>query len=182
MIERVWSSMNSTRTWVTPPREPKSIIRNKDQPFFLSPSPTPSLATRGEVSSLEIGGRFLFRTGTAEDAGDLHELDGLLRGIHFDRCGISRASAKKSIREIGILMNDGREVARGGGSRGGCGLWLGKRLAVDCLAELFVGGREIQIRFSAPFSAFGCQLLPAAGDLSSPFAAKFRLHRRIYSV
>lgn len=25
-----------------------------------------------------------FRTGTAEDAGDLHELDGLLRGIHFD--------------------------------------------------------------------------------------------------
>jgi hypothetical protein len=22
MIERVWSSMNSTRTWVTPPREP----------------------------------------------------------------------------------------------------------------------------------------------------------------
>lgn len=33
-------------------------------------------------------GRVLIRTGTAEDAGDLHELDGLLRGIHFDRCEI----------------------------------------------------------------------------------------------
>ena len=57
MMERVVSSMNSTRTWVTPPREPA----------ILSDLPFPSF--------LLIPG-CKYRTSAAENAGDLDELDG----------------------------------------------------------------------------------------------------------
>ena len=64
MMERVVSSMNSTRTWVTPPREP--IVRAHQH----------GAGSKGPVRGPE-------RTGSAEDAGDLDELDGSLGGIHF---------------------------------------------------------------------------------------------------
>lgn len=90
MIERVWSSMNSTRTWVTPPREPREKSHQISLIVRLSRGSTPSWPSslcRPEGCGRDFWFWFclgLFRTGTAEDAGDLHELDGLLRGIHFD--------------------------------------------------------------------------------------------------
>lgn len=57
MMLRVVSSMNSTRTWVTPPREPVCIL--SDLP-----------------SSYSYVFSHSMRTGAAEDAGDLDELDG----------------------------------------------------------------------------------------------------------
>jgi hypothetical protein len=75
MIERVWSSRNSTRTWVTPPREPVEMLV--------------SLALSGAPNSNRFGA-LLHRTGSAQDTGDLDELDGLL--IHcrtwFDGSGV----------------------------------------------------------------------------------------------
>jgi hypothetical protein len=69
MMDRVWSSMNSTRTWVTPPREPanKSVIAKG----------------LGCVLGFCDGGR---RTCSAEDAGDLDKLDWLFSGIHCYEC------------------------------------------------------------------------------------------------
>lgn len=53
------------------------------------------------------GGRVVLRTGTAEDAGDLDELNGLLRGIHFDRvCDFSVGifgGEKRLIEESGCV-------------------------------------------------------------------------------
>ena len=73
-MERVVSSMNSTRTWVTPPREP-DIEKPFNQRTALINSEVPS----------EKG--FFWRgsshTGSAENAGDLDELNGGLGGIHF---------------------------------------------------------------------------------------------------
>lgn len=66
MIDRVWSSMNSTRTWVTPPREP---VAHKEQ---ISHGPVVC-----DCLSAARSGQPL-RTGTAQDTGDLDELDGLL--------------------------------------------------------------------------------------------------------
>lgn len=62
-----------------------------------------TIVLRWRPSSWGKGGAVLIRTGTAEDAGDLHELDGLLRGIHFDRCEIlgSFSEAKKDPTGIG---------------------------------------------------------------------------------
>jgi hypothetical protein len=60
MIDRVWSSMNSTRTCVTPPREPCP--------------PLAVVAPRLEAWS--------HHTSPAQDSGHLHQLDGLLGGIH----------------------------------------------------------------------------------------------------
>ena len=71
MMERVWSSMNSTRTWVTPPREPLKLE------VSLDPS------SQCQRLSLPFASAGLRRTGAAQNAGDLHEFDGLLRGIHF---------------------------------------------------------------------------------------------------
>lgn len=95
MIERVWSSMNSTRTWVTPPREPSKIpflsafflcAPLLGFPFALLRISTAVLPSFFFFFFSSWGGSsgHLFRTGTAEDAGDLHQLDGLLRGIHCD--------------------------------------------------------------------------------------------------
>lgn len=64
MMERVVSSINSTRTWVTPPREP-------------------GFQAHQHLRGLEASFRRAGRTGSAEDSGDLDELDGSLRGIHF---------------------------------------------------------------------------------------------------
>ena len=80
MIDRVWSSMNSTRTWVTPPREPapsQSLSRCRPQEGTC-PKRDRSKSRRAGSSS---------RTGSAEDSGDLHKLYGGLGGIHF-RCMI----------------------------------------------------------------------------------------------
>jgi hypothetical protein len=46
MMERVWSSMNSTRHWVTPPREPRNICQPAVLPMHPSVSsicPIPAL-------------------------------------------------------------------------------------------------------------------------------------------
>ena len=80
MMLRVVSSMNSTRHWVTPPREPVQV-RN------------PSSCI---LSLLRIRRR---RTGTAENAGDLDELDGDLGGIHCERLhGSARAKRYGGLR------------------------------------------------------------------------------------
>lgn len=67
MMLRVVSSMNSTRHWVTPPREP-------------APS---QILLSFQLDVPEARGRR--RTGAAENAGDLDELDGDLGGFHDDR-------------------------------------------------------------------------------------------------
>lgn len=75
--------MNSTRTWVTPPREPAKFQLGQHfcvlaiSLFFARRVAFP----RGKIDfdSISAG---ISHTGTAEDAGDLDELDGGLRGIH----------------------------------------------------------------------------------------------------
>ena len=74
MIDRVWSSMNSTRTWVTPPREPAV------QKIHVSHRPLISDCLFAAKS-----GKFL-HTGTAQNAGDLDKLHWLLGGVHIDEC------------------------------------------------------------------------------------------------
>lgn len=64
MMLRVVSSMNSTRHWVTPPREPAQVRMYSSQSALLS------CVYRRR------------RTGAAENAGDLDELDGDLGGFH----------------------------------------------------------------------------------------------------
>lgn len=64
------SSMNSTRTWVTPPREPAKSNMQR-QPLY------PRLRA---CALMHIRRKRL--TGAAEHAGDLDELDGDLSGIH----------------------------------------------------------------------------------------------------
>jgi hypothetical protein len=71
MMERVWSSMNSTRTWVTPPREP---ARRESSSVCVLDGGGVLKESEGKTS----------RTGPAQDAGNLDELDGSLLGIHFD--------------------------------------------------------------------------------------------------
>lgn len=99
MMERVVSSMNSTRTWVTPPREP--VCRKKFRQQFV-----PSLVYHPPPVFSEVGCRSypfaqsssswqtlldgcrIARTGATEDAGDLDELDGDLGGFHCEvGCG-----------------------------------------------------------------------------------------------
>lgn len=74
MMLREVSSMNSTRTWVTPPRDPilVSLSRSHFPQQGILHSPFP------------ISGQK--HTGTAEDTSDLDELSGLLvgGGIHLD--------------------------------------------------------------------------------------------------
>lgn len=53
MIERVWSSMNSTRTWVTPPREPR---REAIKSAFPSPGDIVVIALCWGLWSLGVGG------------------------------------------------------------------------------------------------------------------------------
>jgi len=77
MMERDWSSMNSTRTWVTPPREPLEAS------VFVGPSRCD---------------RVFEHTGTAENAGDLDELDGLLLNIHD--CDLNSTLAKLSVSDV----------------------------------------------------------------------------------
>lgn len=84
MMERVWSFMNSTRHWVTPPREP-----------VIYPSACHSLKSHCILhGSLTAPFLFLFflwgdseisRTGSAKDTGDLDEVDGGLSRVHFVR-------------------------------------------------------------------------------------------------
>lgn len=74
MIDRVWSSMNSTRTWVTPPRDP--IVQQSQVSHRPAVCDCFSAARSGQV----------LRTGTAQDTGDLDQLDGLLGCVHFGRC------------------------------------------------------------------------------------------------
>lgn len=74
MIDRVWSSMNSTRTWVTPPREPVAQQREV--------SHRPGVCDCALAATSEKG----LRTGPSQDAGDLDELHWLLRSIHFEIC------------------------------------------------------------------------------------------------
>lgn len=119
IIERVWSSMNSTRTWVTPPREPipshvssNSICsmtsRRLCTVLFRVGSLSDEMAPGGQTWCCAWDGSQpkstqqplssrrgphravvvrhsgkIYRTGTAEDAGDLDELDGGLGAIHF---------------------------------------------------------------------------------------------------
>ena len=80
MMLRVVSSMNSTRHWVTPPREPVQV----------------RIPSSCILSLLRIRRR---RTGTAENAGDLDELDGDLGGIHCERLhGSARAKRYGGLR------------------------------------------------------------------------------------
>lgn len=95
MMDRVWSSMNSTRTWVTPPREPAkrqsaNFVRrsNNATPQRLSSSPQTCLAKRARRSASiprststneSVSG---YRTGSAENAGHLDQLDGGFGRIH----------------------------------------------------------------------------------------------------
>jgi hypothetical protein len=71
MIERVVSSINSTRTCVTPPREPN---------FFKLVSFARMQRTRRCSRTLE--GWRVVHTGTAQDSGHLDQLDGDLGGFH----------------------------------------------------------------------------------------------------
>lgn len=67
---RVWSSMNSTRTWVTPPREPVAV--SFDSKFRVC-------CRVFRIANVQQGNR----TGSAQDTGDLDKLDGLLRSFHI---------------------------------------------------------------------------------------------------
>lgn len=73
-MERVVSSMNSTRTWVTPPREPFAMGGGTNQHLFSCVK-----GRRRGPNRLVV----LLHTGSAEDSGDLDELDGSLGGIHL---------------------------------------------------------------------------------------------------
>lgn len=60
MIERVWSSMNSTRTWVTPPREPNKMSLSSAfdhvailASFLSCPSPSSKIRRRYRGSLLQ---------------------------------------------------------------------------------------------------------------------------------
>lgn len=64
MIDRVWSSINSTRTCVTPPREP-----------------VPPHQSAVGIQNLE---GLRLRTSTAQNSGHLDQFDGLLGGIHCE--------------------------------------------------------------------------------------------------
>ena len=77
---RVVSSINSTLTWVTPPREPKPFI---------------SAALRSHL--------FLSQkhTGTAQDTGDLHKLDGNLWCIHI--CDLILSVSYSNPRGLGVV-------------------------------------------------------------------------------
>jgi hypothetical protein len=77
MMERVWSFMNSTRHWVTPPREPV-VIR---QPAILSRCASSDDCMRASRSKSSESSR----TGSAKDTGDLDEVDGGLSRVHFVR-------------------------------------------------------------------------------------------------
>lgn len=63
--------MNSTRTWVTPPREPRKDGISARRSHRMKKIADQNFSTKAE------------RTGTAEDTGDLDELSGLLAGIHL---------------------------------------------------------------------------------------------------
>lgn len=71
MMLRVVSSMNSTRTCVTPPREPDLVSRSRTRQILHRED----CGGRGEA--LEKGG-VLRHTGTAQNPGHLHQLDGNL--------------------------------------------------------------------------------------------------------
>jgi hypothetical protein len=66
MIERVVSSMNSTRTWVTLPREPSNFLSTD---FFLL----------NLIRDIKAVGR---QTGTTENFNDLHEFNGSFGRLH----------------------------------------------------------------------------------------------------
>jgi hypothetical protein len=141
MMERVVSSMNSTRTWVTPPREPMSqeirqqfvlqVVPNPPWPCSSSPKRLVLCAQSSSFHS-NLSRRFLSagdgewivvvlsgeRTGTAEDAGDLDELDGDLCGFHFEvLCDELRwADGKRRRRGSGIFTHGERATDWGGHS------------------------------------------------------------------
>jgi hypothetical protein len=96
MMLRVVSSMNSTRHWVTPPREPIlcQILLQYPPSFLLSSRD--SVRDWGE------------RTGAAENAGDLDELDGDLGAIHL--CSLSQSV----VVEIKIEVDSHTYVELGG--------------------------------------------------------------------
>lgn len=99
MMLREVSSMNSTRTWVTPPREPEvgkkphisipcaqksSLVHRRILPITTADAVgIPTGLVR--ISTLSSGSRRRARTGAAENTGHLDELDGLLAGIHLGR-------------------------------------------------------------------------------------------------
>jgi hypothetical protein len=72
MMDRVVSSMNSTRTWVTPPREPSFKLPSQSL-FSVFPS----------IFYPVAGGAFRL-TGAAEDLDDLDELDSDFGRIHVE--------------------------------------------------------------------------------------------------
>lgn len=82
MMLRVVSSMNSTRTWVTPPREPVSG-QNVCSIGALSGFARTGTAEDCEIMSAKLRSAY---EPPAHTAGDLDELDGDLGGIHV--CGL----------------------------------------------------------------------------------------------
>lgn len=50
------------------------------------------------------------RTGAAEDAGDLDQLDGLLRGIHFEMCGVEE---RKGCVCVVVVAEKARKIVDG---------------------------------------------------------------------
>jgi hypothetical protein len=86
MMDREASSMNSTRTWVTPPREP-GYRRLSISVHLQFPSPIPHFARFIHLSILLHCSRAGAKgglTGATENLDDLDELDGSLGGLHFD--------------------------------------------------------------------------------------------------
>lgn len=104
---RVWSSMNSTRTWVTPPREPGNAISK-------------SLLPLRAHQSLCIPGRVVDRTGAAENPGDLDELDWLLGGIHIGELWRASMSVFGRGQRAGRLEKSGRALHQLSSARGVC--------------------------------------------------------------
>lgn len=92
------SSMNSTRTWVTPPREPEAQKKSHvsivfalrislSHPRILPVALAAQIGTQKAfvgISNLWSISSGRARTGAAEDTGHLDELDGLLAGIHLE--------------------------------------------------------------------------------------------------
>lgn len=75
MMLRVVSSMNSTRTWVTPPREPVVVYHGQIENSFFFPHLPQSIFSSSFLPE-SIANWAMRRTGAAEDSGDLDELDG----------------------------------------------------------------------------------------------------------
>lgn len=102
MMERVWSFMNSTRHWVTPPREPV-IIR---QPAILSRCASPNCCMRS--SRRKVRGLRKVRVPVRPRTRvTLTRLTGALAESILCGCEVRRESVVRCAEELGWAFGDG---------------------------------------------------------------------------